>query len=149
MSIPKYILYLLVPLPVALILSYYLSLNMASYLEHILLKDQGKELARVPDFEVQEAKLDRRAIDVLAYIDVGHKTRKAPLVAKSPKKSPEKPPSYRVQFVFVGKKNYAIINGRLLREGDYLSQEEKIVKITRKGVLLSGRWGKRWLYIVE
>ncbi len=149
MKVPKHIFYLLVPIPVVLVISYYASSAIASYLEDLLIRGIGKELTRVPDFEVQEAELDRRAIDVLAYIDVGYRAKKVPLVTRSPEKSPEKPPSYRVQFVFVGKKNYAIINGRLLREGDYLSQEEKIVKITRKGVLLSGRWGKRWLYIVE
>ncbi len=150
MKVPKYLLYLLIPIPVVFGITYYASSQVAPYLKSLFSK-KGKELQGVPDFQFQEAELDRRIFEVLALIEFKEKESKPAQsgVAHETPKAPEKPPEYRVQFVFLGKKNYAIIDGRLLKEGDPISTEEKIVKITKKGVLLSGRWGKRWIYLIK
>ncbi|NPA58428.1 MAG: hypothetical protein GXN94_03935 [Aquificae bacterium] len=57
----------------------------------------------------------------------------------------EQPPQYKVSFIYIGKGRYAIINGKLYKEGDILPSDEKIVKITKNGVLIKGKWGDRWL----
>ncbi len=150
MKVPKHLIYLVAPVPLILGATYYLSSLAVPYLEGLFLK-RSKELPGVPDFQFQEVKLDRRAFEVLRSIELKRKVE-VPVEraeAQEVQRPPEKPPAYRVQFVFLGEKKYAIIDGRLFKEGDPVSPEEKIVKITRKGVLLSGRWGKRWLYLIE
>ncbi len=150
MKIPKYLIHLILPVPFVVVITYYASHQIVSYIESFFI-ERGKASYGFPDFQFQEARLDRKIFEMLALIEL--KERKGGLVETSMtqevQKASEKPPKYKVQFVFLGKKKYAIINGRLLREGDPISPEEKIVKITKKGVLLSGRWGKRWIYLIE
>ncbi|MBK3331624.1 hypothetical protein GWK41_00925 [Persephonella atlantica] len=57
----------------------------------------------------------------------------------------EKPPRYLISFIYIGKSRYVIINGKLLKEGENVSKDEKIVKIYTDGVLLKGKWGERWI----
>ncbi|MDQ7056696.1 MAG: hypothetical protein Q9M89_09710 [Persephonella sp.] len=57
----------------------------------------------------------------------------------------EKPPQYTISFIYIGKGRYVIINGKLLKEGENISKNEKIIKIYRDGVLLKGKWGERWI----
>jgi len=60
------------------------------------------------------------------------------------------PPKYELTFIYIGMKGrYAIINGLIVKEGDYLSSEERVVKIEKDRVLLDGKWGKRWIYLGE
>ncbi|WP_457634558.1 hypothetical protein [Persephonella sp.] len=61
-------------------------------------------------------------------------------------KTPEKPPPfYKISFIYIGKNRYTIINGKLFTEGEKVSPEEKIVRISKEGVLLKGKWGERWI----
>lgn len=62
------------------------------------------------------------------------------------KKQP--PPVYNISMVYIGvNKKFAVINNRLLTEGDFISDKEYIVLIKKDGILLDGAWGKRWLKI--
>ncbi|WP_457627668.1 hypothetical protein [Persephonella sp.] len=61
----------------------------------------------------------------------------------------EPPPAYRISFIYIGNGSYAIINGRLYKEGDRISPDEKIIKISPDGVLLRGKWGDRWIKFSE
>ncbi|WP_293446076.1 hypothetical protein [Persephonella sp.] len=61
-------------------------------------------------------------------------------------KTPEQPPPfYKISFIYIGKSRYTIINGKLYTEGDKVSPEERIVRISKEGVLLKGKWGERWI----
>ncbi len=61
-------------------------------------------------------------------------------------KTPQKPPPfYKVSFIYIGTNRYTIINGKLYSEGDRISPEERIIKISKEGVLLKGKWGERWI----
>jgi len=57
----------------------------------------------------------------------------------------QNPPDYTVSFIYIGRNKYAIINGKLYSEGEILPSDEKIIRITKRGVLLKGKWGDRWL----
>jgi len=60
------------------------------------------------------------------------------------------PPKYELTFIYIGtKERYAIINGVIVKEGDPVSGEERVVRIEKDRVLLDGRWGKRWIYLGE
>ncbi len=61
----------------------------------------------------------------------------------------EKPPQYKISFIYIGNSRYAIINGRLLKEGENISKDEKVIKIHKNGILLKGRWGERWIRFLK
>ncbi|MDQ7039207.1 MAG: hypothetical protein Q9N26_08480 [Aquificota bacterium] len=147
MRVSRYALALVVPVPLMLITAYYTSSLIHSYLAPPPVA--GKERVSLPDLQVKEARVKKDVIESLSYLEIRKPGR---LEAVSPREEgvPERPPSYRVTFTYVGvRRNYAIINGLLFREGDHISPHERIVKITREGVLLSGRWGERWLKVLE
>lgn len=148
MRVSRYIILLLAPVPVLMFVAYQVSSFIHSHLIHQP-PPPGKELARLPDLQFKEAEQKKGVLDMIGLIDVrGWKLKETP--AQLTEKEPERPPSYRVTFTYVGpRKSYAIINGRLFKEGDPVSPAERIVKITREGVLLSGRWGERWLPVVR
>ncbi len=144
----KYIILLALPVPVLALLAYYVS----SYVHTkmiLLTPAPGKQIAELPDLQVKEAEFDPEVVTLLSAVDVKRPVPTEPRRPVSLEK-PERPPTYRVTFTYVGeRRNYAIINGMLLKEGDPVSQYERVVKITREGVLLSGKWGERWLPVVE
>ncbi len=72
------------------------------------------------------------------------KPYKAAVKPKTAQKK-ESPPQYKISFIYIGKDRYVIINGKLLKEGENISRDEKIIKIYRDGVLLKGKWGERWI----
>ena len=72
------------------------------------------------------------------------KPYKASVKPKTAQKK-ESPPQYKISFIYIGKDRYVIINGKLLKEGENISRDEKIIKIYRDGVLLKGKWGERWI----
>ncbi len=141
----RYILLLVLPVPITALLSYYVS----SFVHENLKLTEPltvKDVSGIPDLQVKSANFDPEVVNLLASVEV----RKKEEIPVQVMERPEKPPQYRVTFTYVGlKKNYAIINGMLFREGDPVSPDERVVKITREGVLLSGRWGERWLRVVE
>ncbi len=58
----------------------------------------------------------------------------------------EKAPLYKIEFIYIRKNSkYVIINGRIYREGDKISDKEYIAKIKEDGILLNGYWGLRWI----
>lgn len=70
------------------------------------------------------------------------------VVQELPQEKPQTPPpKLRVTTIVISKERVAVIEGRLFKEGDVIHSGERIVKITRDGVLLEGRWGRRWVYI--
>ncbi len=141
----RYILLLVLPVPITALLSYYVS----SFVHENLKLTEPltvKDVSGIPDLQVKSTNFDPEVVNLLASVEV----RKKEEIPVQVMERPEKPPQYRVTFTYVGlKKNYAIINGMLFREGDPVSPDERVVKITREGVLLSGRWGERWLRVVE
>ncbi|RMA97536.1 hypothetical protein [Hydrogenothermus marinus] len=59
-------------------------------------------------------------------------------------------PNYKISFIYIGvNKKYVLINGKLFTEGDFISNQEKIIKIEKDRILLEGEWGKRWIYIIK
>lgn len=148
MRVPKYLLYLLLPVPLTLLLSHYVSSKGVSLLGSHLVRGMDEGLKRISDFELQEVKPDKRGVEMLSYVELRPKVEKT-VQTEVPQERPQEPPSHKVQLVFLGRRNYAIVDGRLLREGEDLSPEERVVRITKDGVLVSGRWGKRWLRVLE
>lgn len=66
------------------------------------------------------------------------------------KKTNGNPPSYTIKLIYIGSyKKYVVINDKLLIEGSKISENEKIVKIEKDRILLDGKWGKRWIYIMK
>ena len=106
-------------------------------------KDSLNYYPEVVEFEFKEKKekkVDTDLLQTLLYIK--------PYTIKTVKKTkvPQKPPSfYKISFIYIGKNRYTIINGKLYTEGERISPEEKIIKITKNGVLLRGKWGERWI----
>ena len=97
----------------------------------------------VVDFEFKEKKEKKVDIDLLqSLLYVRPYTVKKDEKKKIPRKPP---PQYKISFIYIGKNRYTIINGRLYREGDMISPDEKIVRISKNGVLLKGKWGERWI----
>jgi len=144
--ISRYTLLLIVPVPLMFLLAHYTS---SLIHQHLTLPSAGKESVSLPDLQVKEAKVMTDVVEALSYIEI-RRPKKAEVVRQTEEGIPEEPPSYRVTFTYVGvRKNYALINGVLFKEGDHISPYERIVKITREGVLLSGRWGERWLRVLE
>ncbi len=148
MKLTVYKLMIALPVPLALVVGYYLADLLALQIGRSITPESGKEFARLPDFELRKVEFNPEVVNVLSYIDI--RKRKAEEVPKTAEKTPERPPSYILSFTYLGnRKSYAIINGMLVREGDILPSKEKVVRITREGVLLLGRWGRRWLRISE
>ncbi len=110
-----------------------------------------KEIASVPIHTLSESDLDilekaNRYIASLGKVPV------IPYVVKTEgeEKPTEPPPEHKLSFIYIGEgRRYAIINGTLLREGDFISKDEKVVKIRSRSVLVSGKWGKRWLKLIK
>jgi len=148
MKLTKYKLMLLLPVPLSVLAGYYVSGILLSGVEKMLVPQTGKELYALPDFEFKEVEFNPEVVKVLSYIDLSVKRVEKP--SEKAEDKPEKPPNYVLSFTYVGdRKSYAIINGMLFKEGDWLSPEERVSKIVRNGVLLSGKWGKRWLRVSE
>jgi len=61
---------------------------------------------------------------------------------------PEPAPEHKLRSVFVGKmKRFAVINDKMYRVGDILPSGEVLSEIDSGRVLVSGKWGKRWLFV--
>ncbi len=64
----------------------------------------------------------------------------------SEKKIKEPPPDYKIRFIYIGiNKKFVMINGKLYRENDRISKDERIKKIEKDRILLTGKWGERWI----
>jgi len=106
-------------------------------------KDLLNYYPEVIDFEFSEKKEKKADILFLqTVIQVRPYTAKTVEKAAAPQKPP---PYYKISFVYIGKNRYTIINGKLYREGEKISPDEKIVRISKDGVLLKGKWGERWI----
>ncbi|SNZ02884.1 Type II secretion system protein B [Persephonella hydrogeniphila] len=91
-----------------------------------------------------EFKIDMTLLDSLISV----KPFSIPEIRK--KETLEKPPpEYKISFIYIGKNRYVIINNRLYKEGDRISPDEKIVRITKDGILLNGKWGERWIKFLK
>ena len=153
MNFPKWALWLLAPVLGAVVSGYLLSQFLAGVLVFLIGSVDVRSLGNIPRISLdkkEELKDIKIAISYL-YIHSPPPANTAETVPEDvPKEQPEKPPQYRVIFTYVGLiKSYAIINGRLLKEGDKVSNVERIIKIKKDGVLLSGKWGKRWIKVIE
>ncbi len=90
--------------------------------------------------EKKEKKVDIELLQTLLYVK--------PYTIKTVQKTKnlqKPPPFYKINFIYIGKNRYTIINGKLYTEGERISPEEKIVRISKNGVLLRGKWGERWI----
>ncbi len=98
-----------------------------------------------------------RAIDLkgLSRIDkLANSLSNLPVVPYAPQQAQgeteEPPPNYKLSFVYIGKnKKFAVIDGKLYMEGDLLPSEEKILKIRKDSILLTGKWGERWVKVLD
>ncbi len=146
MRLKRYHLLLLIPPVVSLALAYFFSEFLVSLAKDLLLPSTGKGFASLPDFEVKRERMETEVMDYLALLKVEERIPARVQIEKDK----EEPPAYSVSFTYVGpKRGYAIINGALVKEGDRLPSGEGVVKITKEGVLLEGRWGRRWVYILK
>lgn len=155
MKVGPFLLMLLVPPILALVAAYYAEDFFFKRLESFA--KPRKPSLQIPQLVgIPEPTFDRENIKALRSLfkEEEKPISKIPQGVPLPKpvqgqKEQEKPPpSYTLSFVFLGPEgNYAIINGKVFREGDRVSPDERIVKITKEGVVLEGRWGRRWLYI--
>jgi len=92
------------------------------------------------DYEFIDPELFAASIKVKPYkITTSQKNNSITTENKEP------PPSYKISFIYIGNHKYVIIDNKLYKEGDTLPSSEKIVKITKSGVLLRGKWGDRWV----
>lgn len=133
----------LILLIAALTLGYYAHTLTYPLIREAVKEEVYKELPRLPDFQLIVA--EEVPVEYLSRVRIlAGKPEKA-----GPGEAEGKPPPYRLSFTFVGRKKYAIINGKLFREGERISPHERIVRISEGKVLLSGRWGKRWLILGE
>ena len=58
-------------------------------------------------------------------------------------------PTYDISFIYIGKHRYVIIDNKLWSEGDTLPYGEKILRITKDGILVTGKWGERWIKFLK
>ena len=152
MKVRKSLLMVLFPVAVGAISGYLTSGAILDLINKGLSLPSGKEFVQLPDFQIVEFRMDEKAFEYVSYLYIPPKVVKRKEERESPveAKEEEKPPSYKVTFTYVGAvRSFAIIDGRLFKEGDMVSENEKIVKIKRDGVLLSGKWGERWIKILE
>ena len=155
MKFPRWAIWLLAPLPLAVAGGYLSSKLFTGAWVYILGRVNTGGLDGMPELAISEIKKYRladikNAVNLLYLPPPPQVTRVEEPAQETSQKPPEKPPEYTVIFTYVGLlKSYAIINGRLLKEGDMVSNEERIIKIKRDGVLLSGRWGKRWIKVLK
>ena len=106
-------------------------------------RDSLNYYPEVVDFEFKEKKEKKVDIDLLqTFLYVRPYTVKT---AEKMKITQKPPPFYKISFIYIGRSRYTIINGKLYREGDRISPDEKIVRISKNGVLLKGKWGERWI----
>ncbi len=143
MRIGIYNLMLMVPVAIAGAVFFLLKDSYVSVLRQTFVK--GKEPVYIPDFQVVDIGDVLKEARVLAEIKVV--TREEEDLYEEEDKALE-PPNYRLTFTFVGKRRYAIIDGNLYREGDKLKYE-RLIKVEKNRVLLDGRWGKRWVYLLD
>jgi hypothetical protein len=58
------------------------------------------------------------------------------------------PPRYKVSSIIKGEdRTFAVINGKIYRRGDKISENEVIARIDSRRILLRGKWGDRWIYV--
>lgn len=58
------------------------------------------------------------------------------------------PPRYKVSSILKGEdRTFAVINGKIYRQGDKISENEEIARIEVRRILLRGKWGERWIYV--
>lgn len=58
------------------------------------------------------------------------------------------PPRYKVSSILKGDdRTFAVINGKIYRRGDKISENEEILRIDTRRILLRGKWGDRWIYV--
>ncbi|WP_457639301.1 hypothetical protein [Persephonella sp.] len=98
----------------------------------------------IPSIDLPEKKYSKIEPEIMeAVLTVKPYTVQPAQKPETAEKTP--PPQYRISFIYIGKEKYTIIDGKLYSEGDRLPSDEKIIKITKSGVLLKGRWGERWI----
>ncbi len=128
----------------ALIMGYYAHIYTYPLIKDAVRARLHKELPELPDFQLMT--VERVETEHLSRLRIAPRK----VAGEQTGTAPEKPPAHRLMLTYLGeRKNYAIIDGRLVAEGERISPHERVVKITEEKVLLSGRWGKRWLTLVD
>ncbi len=137
--------YILLSLPI--IIAIFLYTLFSSYLERAIYKiaednlNYSPEIPQIPSIVRIKTEGEQTLISL---IEVRPYT--APKIeekTKTVEKAP--PPTYRISFIYIGKHKYVIIDNKLWSEGDTLPYGEKILRITKDGVLVTGKWGERWI----
>ncbi len=152
MKVRKSLLMIVIPIAIGAIGGYLTSRAILNLINEGLSLPSGKEFLQLPDFQLVEFRMDEKAFEYVSYLYIPPKVvrKKEERERSVEAKKEEKPPSYKVTFTYVGAvRSFAIIDGRLFREGDMVSENERIIKINRDGVLLSGKRGERWIKILE
>ncbi len=138
--------YILLSLPIIVAILFYILFS--SNFEKIIYKVAEGNLNYMP--EVPEIPSVIRTTEtedkstLISLLEVRPYT--APKIEEKPKtveKAP--PPTYRISFIYLGKRRYVIIDNKLWSEGDTLPYGEKILRITKDGILVTGKWGERWI----
>jgi len=127
------------------ILSYYISNKVYTVLRDFVKINQPISFERVYNINLDDlAYVDKLPTKNLVFLEKEFKNKK-----KLKEKKFKSPPRYRVEAIFITpQKSYVIINGHIYTEGEMISPYERIILIEEGRVLLQGKWGKRWLYIL-
>lgn len=153
MKLSRFKLMLILPIPIAVAVGYYGSQYIKVLVADLIKEHTRKGTAQVPDIELIKGDLDKEVLKVLASLRIGGEGNREGSKGGASEAGTQKqvgPPNYELSFTYISSgKKYAIINGMLFTEGQNVSSEERIIKITKEGVLLSGKWGKRWLKVVD
>ncbi len=136
---------LLIGFVVILGLSYFLSVYLHNYLKDIVISQAKQIKPRIIQIQVKRKELQTDFLEAFSLISFEKIEEQVIVKQNSQGDGKNSPPSYRVTFIFLGEKKFAIVNGILFREGDRISPEEKIIKIKEDGIILYGKWGERWI----
>ncbi len=113
------------------------------FTKHILSPFKTKQIT--VSFVLEKYKPVQIDREFISYIFKPLKEERAIAVAVQRKVPP--PEKIKLSFIYLGKDKYVIINGKLYREGDFISGVYKIDRIEKEKVKIV--WGQqyRWLYI--
>lgn len=138
--------------------------KIASGAQDVFRLQLGNENAAFADALSKEKNLTRRNVaeldhylginflnSQLNHVEKNDRIKKsagAEITAASDKNKETEASEYSLSSVFIGKKQrFAVINDKIVKNGEILENGETVVRIEESRVLLNGRWGERWLFV--
>ena len=145
LKLDKYALLLVAPAVGGFIVSWYAGQAIREDLMRKINRETEVSVKPITAVDLQTLRTAQRLTSPLASLPV---VPYVPQQAQEETKEP--PPNYKLSFVYVGRsKKFAVINGKLYKEGDLLPSEERILKIRKDSILLTGKWGERWIKLLD